>query len=87
MITKLQVLNLIEKNEVIEPIQLANYFGMRYQWAKQRINRLRRAGLIEPLSIERGRWILSLEGYRKADYLRRREDVKRRGEKARGSRG
>jgi len=87
VITKLEILELIDDNEIIGPRELANYFGMSYNWAKLRIQRLSKAGLIEPLGAERGRWLLSLEGHRKLEYLRRREDAKRRGEKVRSSRG
>jgi len=47
---------------------------MRYTWASVRLSRLKRAGLVELLSVERGKWTLSLEGYKKLDYLRRREE-------------
>jgi len=74
MIDKLDVLNYIDEKEVVSPLQLANYFGMRYTWASVRLSRLKRAGLVELLSVERGKWTLSLEGYKKLDYLRRREE-------------
>ena len=87
MITKLEVLELIDDNEIIGRREWANYFGMSYNWATIRIHRLSKAGLIEPLSIERGRWVLSVEGHRRLDFLRRREDDKRRGEKSGSPRG
>lgn len=89
MISKLDILNLIDENEVISPLQLSNYFGMKYDWATLRLNRLKIAGLVEPLSVERGKWILSLEGYKKLDYLRREENDKRQraGREARGTTG
>ena len=87
MISKLEILNLIDQNDVIKPMELANYLGMSYNWATVRIHRLSKAGLIEPLGAERGRWVLCLEGHRKLEFLRRREDDKRRGEKIGSSRG
>lgn len=76
---KKQVLELIDEREAIGPIDLVNYFGISYKGAAQRIYRLHKAGLIEPMEVEKGKWTLSPQGDNHLAYLRRKEDVKRRG--------
>jgi len=73
VITKFEILESIDEYEVIGPRELGNYFDMTYAWAAMRINKLKRAGLVEPLSGERGKWVLSVEGYKRLDYLRTRK--------------
>jgi hypothetical protein len=75
VITKFEILELFDDYSVIGPRELGNYFGMGYAWAAMRINKLKKAGLVEPLGVERGRWVLSVEGYKRLDYLRtKRQD-------------
>ncbi|MCK4786827.1 MAG: helix-turn-helix transcriptional regulator [Desulfobacteraceae bacterium] len=84
MIPKLTVLKLIEEMETVTAMDLVNYLDMTLNNARDRLKRLHKAGLIEPLGIERGRWVLSVKGYNKLDYLKRRED-EQRGRKETGS--
>lgn len=76
---KKQVLELIDERQVIGPIDLVNYFGISYKGAAQRIYRLHKAVLIEPMKVERGKWTLSPQGDNHLAYLRRRENDNRRG--------
>jgi len=55
---------------------LVDYLDMSYSGAVKRIYRLRKAGLIEPLGIERGKWILTTKGCDHLDFLKRREKDK-----------
>ena len=78
MIGKVRVLKYIDDEDIASPTELANYFDMIYDWATLRLGRLHKAGYIEPLGIERGKWVLTNKGVRQLEYLRRRENVKRR---------
>jgi len=69
-------LKFIDDEEIVGPMELANYFDMSYDWAKLRLKRLKRADLIEPLGIDRGRWVLTNKGYDHLEFLRRREEDK-----------
>ena len=73
MITKFEILEVINEYEIIGPTELGNYFGKTYAWAAMRINKLYRVGLVEPLGIERGKWVLSVEGDKRLHYLRRKK--------------
>jgi len=70
-VRKLNILELIEEMEIIGPMSLVDNFDISYSGAARRIYRLQKAGLIEPLGIERGKW-LSIKGYDHLDFLRRR---------------
>jgi len=87
VIDKTKILSYFEEQEIVGPLQLANFFGMRYKWATRRIERLSKQGLIEPLTNERGRWALSVKGTNTLNYLRRRneDDGTRKGIGARGT--
>lgn len=74
--TKFDILRFIDENEIIGPSDLVDWFPMKYHSAVERLRRLKKAGLVEPLGSERGKWVLSLEGYKLLDYLRRRRDGK-----------
>jgi len=78
LIGKVEVLKFIDGEEVVGPAELANYFDMSYDWATLRLGRLHKAGYIEPLGIERGKWVLTNKGVRQLEYLRRRENDKRK---------
>lgn len=71
-----KVLELIEKLEIIGPMNLVDQFGLTYGGAMSLINRLKKAELIEPLGIERERFVLSNEGQNRLDFWRRRQNVK-----------
>lgn len=71
-----KVLELIEEREVIVPMSLVDWFGLTYGGAMSLINRLKKADLIEPLGIERGRYVLSNEGQNRLDFWRRKENVR-----------
>ena len=75
---KKQALELIDKRGVIGPIDLVDHFGISYKGAAQRIYRLHKAGLIEPMKVEKGKWTLSPQGDNHLAYLRRRENDNRR---------
>lgn len=76
MIPKIEVLKFIDDEEIVGPMELANYFDMSYGWAKLRLSRLKIANLIEPLGIDRGKWILTNKAYDYLEFLRRREEDK-----------
>lgn len=84
---KLEVLKFIDEHEVIGPLDLMNYFGLSRSGAGNRLYRLQKAGLIEPLSTERGQWVLSVKGHNHLEFLRRREDEQRRRIKTGSTRG
>ena len=71
-VRKLNILELIEEMEIIGRMSLVDNFDISYSGAARRIYRLQKAGLIEPLGIERGKWVLSVKGYDHLDFLRRR---------------
>lgn len=70
----INVLKLIDKQEIIGAIDLVNYLDMTDAAARQRLYRLHKAGHIEPLGIEKGKWVLTNKGIRQLEYLRRREN-------------
>lgn len=74
----IEVLNLIDEKEVVGRIDLVDNLAMTYMAAAQRLFRLSKAGLLEPLGSEKGRWTLSVRGGNHLDYLRRTGNVKRR---------
>ena len=45
--------------EAIRPFDLVNYLDMTKKAAEVRVYRLQKAGLVEPLGPERGKWALS----------------------------
>jgi len=79
LIGKVRVLKYIDDEDIVSPTELANYFDMSYAWATLRLGRLKKAGYIEPLGIEKGKWVLTNKGIRQLEYLRRGENAKRRG--------
>jgi len=78
LIGKVEVLKFIDGEEVVDPTKLANNFDMSYDWATLRLGRLHKAGYIEPLGIERGKWVLTNKGVRQLEYSRRRENDNRK---------
>jgi len=54
------------------PMTLVDYLDITYKAVAIRIYGLSKAGLIEPLGIERAKWVLSIKGYDHLDFLRRR---------------
>jgi len=76
-VPKLEVLKLFQQEEIVTPMTLVDRFDLTYSGAVSRIHRLRKAGLVEPLGIERGRWVLTSKGYDHLDFLRRRRDDNR----------
>ncbi len=81
------LLKLIDEYEVIGRGELANYFGMKYKWADNRLERLQRAGLVEQLGAQRGRWLLLVKGIKYLEHQRRKEDAERRRGKERSTGG
>jgi len=73
---KFEVLKLIEQKEIIGPIDLVDHFELSYHGARNCLARLKKAGLIEPLGIERGKWTLSNKGINHLEFLRRRGNAK-----------
>ena len=72
------VLKLIDNQEIVGAISLVNYLDMTHTAATQRLYRLHKAGYIEPLGIQKGKWVLTNKGIRQLEYLRRRENDKRK---------
>ena len=78
-VPQIAVLKLIDDQEIVAVLTLVNYLDMTNTAATQRLYRLHKAGYIEPLGIERGKWALTNKGIIQLEYLRRSENVKRRG--------
>ena len=76
-IGKIEVLKLIEEMEVVRSFDLFDYLDMTLKAAVMRIYRMNKAGLIEPLGSEKGKWVLSVKGYEHLAYLKKREDAAR----------
>jgi len=66
--TKLEVLKFIQKNDVIEAMDLVNEFDYTYGSAVVRIHRLEKAKLVEPLGIRDGAYCLTNEAIRRLEY-------------------
>ncbi len=78
-VPQIDVLKLIDNQEIVGVLTLVNYLDMTHTAATQRLYRLHKASYIEPLGIERGKWVLTNKGVRQLEYLRRRENDNRRG--------
>jgi len=79
-VPKIEVLKLIEEMEIIRPFDLVNYLDMTKKAADMRVYRLQKAGLIEPLGPEPGKWVLSVKGYEHLEFLEKlkaEEETKR----------
>ena len=79
-VPQIDVLKLIDNKEIVGAIDLVNYLDMTDAAAAKRLYRLHKAGYIEPLGIERGKWVLTNKGIKQLEYLRRRENDNRRGD-------
>ncbi|MBA7693162.1 hypothetical protein ES703_101738 [subsurface metagenome] len=77
-VPQIDVLRLIDNKEIVGAIDLVNYLDMTHAAAAKRLYRLHKASHIEPLGIERGKWVLTNKGIKQLEYLRRRENGKRR---------
>lgn len=60
---------MIDEMGVITAMTLVNHFDLSPKGAESRIYRLSKAGLIEPLGIERGKWALSNKGLTHLEFL------------------
>ena len=79
-VPQIDALRLIDNQEIVGVINLVNYFDMTDAAATKRLYRLHKAGYIEPLGIDRGKWVLTNKGIKQLEYLRRRENDNRRGD-------
>ncbi len=77
-VPQIDVLGLIDNAEIVGVIDLVNHLDMTDAAATKRLHRLHKAGYIEPLGIERGKWVLTNLGDTRLEYLRRMENGKRR---------
>jgi len=68
--TKLQVLRFIQKNEVIEPMDLVNEFGFTPRYARIRIERLEAENppMVEKLGVRRNAYCLTNAATRRIEY-------------------
>lgn len=73
-VSKRKFLEQIDQLEVVEITQLGNYLDMSYHATANRLHRYVKAGLVEPLGIERGKYCLSNKGYAALDYLKKYEE-------------
>ena len=72
-VSKSKFLGQIEELEVVEILQLANYLDMTYHPTANRLHRYVKAGLVEPLGIERASTVFQ-KGYAALDYLKKYEE-------------
>jgi len=77
-VPQINVLKLIDNQEIVGVVDLVNYLDMTDAAATKRLYRLHKAGHIEPLGIERGKWVLTNKGISQLEYLTRRENDKRK---------
>ena len=68
--TKREVLKFFDEKEVVTSWMLMDRFEYTYKTARDRLYRLHREGLIEPLFI-RGTWGLTQKGVRRLMYYER----------------
>jgi hypothetical protein len=71
--TKAEVMLFIDSEEIVTEVQVQAEFGLTVSAAKGRIYRLWRQGLIEPLGIEAGKWVLSPRGVGYVEYLKQQK--------------
>lgn len=76
-VPKLKILELIDEIEIVEVLTLVNHLDMSYGAATLALWRLKKAGYIERLTKEGGRWVLTNKGYDYLEFLRRQRDGKR----------
>jgi Mn-dependent DtxR family transcriptional regulator len=77
-VPQIDALRLIDNQEIVGVINLVNYFDMTDAAATKRLYRLHKAGYIEPLGIEKGKWVLTNKGIRQLEYFRRRGNDNRK---------
>jgi len=82
--TRLEILKLIEDQGVVWIETLRAEVGYTYWGAVSKLKRLYKAGLIEPLytrGLNQGRYVLSVRGHERLDYLMEAEESKQQAEK------
>ena len=84
---KLQVLDFFERHQPVGIIELMNEFQYTHNYARLKIVRLHRTGLIEPAITEKGEWIPSVKGEKRLKYLREAGEGGRTGAGTGGSGG
>jgi Mn-dependent DtxR family transcriptional regulator len=65
--TRIEILEFIRNRQFIQPWELADRFGYTHKFAKLKVHRLYRAGLIG--NTVRGKWNLTYKGLRRLEYL------------------
>ena len=66
--TRQEVLKFIKARDVVDIMDLVNQFGYTYGYARIKLHRLEKAGLIEKLGIRPGAFCLTNEGIRRLEY-------------------
>lgn len=77
--TKLEILKFIKAQEVVWIETLSAHFGYTYWGAVSRLKRLSKEGLVEALytrGLNQGRYVLTIKGYERLDYLIKNEKSK-----------
>jgi Mn-dependent DtxR family transcriptional regulator len=73
--TRREILQFIDDCQFIQPWELANEFGYTNKFAKLKVHRLYKAGLIA--NTVYGKWNLTSKGFKRLEYLTRKESQKR----------
>jgi len=82
--TKLEILTFIRDQEVVWIKTLCAQFGYTYWGAVSKLKRLYKEGLVESLytrGLNQGRYVLSVRGHERLDYLVEAEERKQQAEK------
>jgi DNA-binding MarR family transcriptional regulator len=74
VIDELKFLSTIQKLEVVDIQQLANYLGMKYLTTAKRLERYQQREWIEFYKVDDRRRCLSPAGAKYLDYLRKRQE-------------
>jgi hypothetical protein len=70
--SKTEVMLFIDSEEIVTEVQVQAELGLTVSAVRGRMYRLWRQGLIEPLGIEAGKWVLSPRGIRYVEYLKQK---------------
>jgi len=87
VVPKVDILKLFDKMTLVGAVELVNEFRYTELSARNKLARLKKEGLIEPAITEKGKWVLSVKGEKRLNYLREVGDGGRTGAGTGGSGG